>query len=209
MAKRLTKKEILEIKEIFISGENIQFIQNKFKITKLTITRHLKKILGENKYKEVLENNKNYLTKEPNENIDLSVKNSSLNEINNKDFIAQSFVEIAPLNCEIDNHLQKDLSSIPLDAVNFPEILYMIVDKNIELQIKLLREYPEWEFLPEDDLNRKTIKIYSDIKTAKTLCSKEQKVIKVPNTSVFKIVAPILLSRGISRIICENQLIAI
>ena len=41
------------------------------------------------------------------------------------------------------------------------------------------------------------------------MCNKEQKVIKIPNTNVFKIVAPILLSRGISRIVSEEQLITI
>ena len=85
----------------------------------------------------------------------------------------------------------------------------MIVNKNIELEIKLLKDYPEWDFLPSSDLNRKTIEIYNDIKVAKRFCNKEQKVIKVPNTDVFRIVAPTLLSRGISRIICSEQLIAL
>ena len=46
-----------------------------------------------------------------------------------------------------------------------------------------------------------TIEIYDDLKIAKSFCNKEQKVIKVPNTEVFKIVAPILRIRGISRIV--------
>ena len=85
----------------------------------------------------------------------------------------------------------------------------MIVDKNIELITKHLKEYPSWQFLPEEDLNRKTIEIFFNIKLAKSMCNKEQKVIKVPNTNVFKIVAPILLSRGISRIVSEEELITI
>ena len=83
------------------------------------------------------------------------------------------------------------------------------MDKNVELKTKLLREYISWQFLPEEELNRKTIEIYFDIKTAKRICSKEQKVIKVPNTDVFKIVAPLLLSRGISRIVSEEKLISL
>ena len=43
----------------------------------------------------------------------------------------------------------------------------MIVDKKIELEIKLLKEYSEWEFLSSNELNRKTIRIYLDIKNAK------------------------------------------
>ena len=85
----------------------------------------------------------------------------------------------------------------------------MIVDKNIELEIKLLKDYPEWEFLPNEDLKRKTIEIYFDLKTAKRFCSKEQKVIKVPNTDVFRLASPFLISRGISRIVSAEKLIAI
>ena len=85
----------------------------------------------------------------------------------------------------------------------------MIVNKNIELEIKLLQDYPEWEFLPNEDLKRKTIEIYFDLKTAKRDCSKEQKVIKVPNTDVFRIASSFLLNKGISRIVSAEKLIAI
>ena len=85
----------------------------------------------------------------------------------------------------------------------------MIVDKKIELETKYLKDYPEWNFLSKDELNRKTIEIYEDLKVAKRFCNRDQKVIKVPNTDVFKIVAPILISRGISRIVSPNKLIAL
>ena len=101
------------------------------------------------------------------------------------------------------------MSSIPITEVDFPKAVYMIVDKKIELETKYLKEYPEWQFLAEEELNRKTIEIFFDIKLAKRICNKEQKVIKVPNTKVFSIVAPILLSRGISRIVCPDKLIAL
>ena len=85
----------------------------------------------------------------------------------------------------------------------------MIVDKKIELEIKYLKDYPNWEFLSRDELDRKTIEIFTELKHAKSICSKDQKVIKVPNTEVFQLVAPLLLSRGISRIISEDKLIAL
>ena len=68
----------------------------------------------------------------------------------------------------------------------------MIVDKKIELEIKLLNEFHDWQFLSQDELNRKTIQIYFDLKHAKRLCNKDQKILKVTNTEVFKLVAPIL-----------------
>ena len=93
--------------------------------------------------------------------------------------------------------------------MNFPSIVYMVVDKNIELETKYLKDYPEWQFLPQKELDRKTIEIHLDMKIAKRSCKKDQIVIKVPNTNVFKIVAPILLNKGISRIVSAENLIAL
>ena len=118
-------------------------------------------------------------------------------------------MEVAPLNYDIDNLTQKDLSSIHISDIEFPKVVFMIVDNKIELQTKLLNDYPEWQFLSKAELERNTIEIFYDLKIAKSFCSKEQKVIKVPNTDVFRIVAPILISRGISRIVTSDKLIAL
>ena len=71
----------------------------------------------------------------------------------------------------------------------------MVVDKRIELETKLLKDFPEWQFLSQDDLNRKTFEIYYDLHIAKRDCGKDQKIIKVPNPEVFKIAAPILVAK--------------
>ena len=105
--------------------------------------------------------------------------------------------------------MQKDLSSIPLDSVIFPKNVYMIINKYTELEIKLLRDFPKWNFLSSEDLNRQTIQLFIDLKEAKRFCKKEEKVIKVPNTNVFKIVAPILVKKGISRIVSGEKLISL
>ena len=83
------------------------------------------------------------------------------------------------------------------------------MENKIELQTKILRDYPDWQFLAQNELDRKTIEIFFDLKIAKRVCNKEQKVIKVPNTDVFRIVAPILVSRGISRLVCPDKLISL
>ena len=57
--------------------------------------------------------------------------------------------EITPLNFEIDSSNQKDLSSISISEVDFPKIVYMIVDNKIELEIKYLKDFPEWQFLSQ------------------------------------------------------------
>jgi len=202
LAKRLSQEEIKEITQCFINGISINKLSESFNCTKLTISRNLKKILGNEEYKTILKGSS--LKKNEREKININKQSKELN-ISNDPF----FVEIAPLNTNFYNEKQKDLSSVPLTSFIFPKIVYMVVDKKIELEIKFLRDFPEWQFLPEPELERKAIEIFAEIKNAKIACNKDQKVIKVPNTDVFKIVAPILIERGISRIIKEDKLIAI
>ena len=212
MAKRLSDKEKIIILECFVEGKSIDDLAEEFDCTKLTISRNLKKNLGDNKYYELLN-----LSKQVNElskNTNLldqypAVSNDASEVFNEESYTETSFLEIAPINYEIDNFHQKDLSSVAIDQVDFPKIVYMLVDNQIELETKLLKEYAVWNFLPEEDLNRKTIEIFFDLKVAKRSCSKNQKVIKVPNSEVFKIVAPILISKGISRIVSSELLISL
>ena len=225
MAKRLTEKQKSEIAEYFKNGKTIEALSEEFNCTTLTIVRNLKKNLGQIIYKELAEKNKNprqlnsLLEKDKKKKFELEKKISTnefshdktldANESENNNFSSGEFIEISPLHFEIENVPRKELSSIPIQEIDFPKTVYMIVDKNIELEIKLLKDYPEWEFLPNEDLERKTIEIYYDLKLAKRACNKEQKVIKVPNTDVFRIVSPILISRGISRIVSAEKLIAL
>ena len=202
MAKRLTEKQKSEIAENFKNGKTIEALSEDFNCTILTITRNLKKNLGEIIFKELAKKNK----------ISDQYKNAEIfdgNKSENSNFSSEEFIEISPLHFDLENFPRKELSSIPLHEVDFPKVVFMIVNKNIELEIKLLKDYPEWEFLPNEDLKRKTIEIYFDLKLAKRACSKEHKVIKVPNTDVFRIVSPILISRGISRIVSADKLIAL
>ena len=216
MPKKLSDTQKKEMINLFSNGMTIDQLSNRYDITRITITRHLKKEIDEKQFKNILEkNNKNKieLIKDVNENSnDLSnTPEGTHDEIPNKfsSFNQSEFFEITPLDYEINSEVQKDLSSVSINQIELPEIVYMVVDKQIELQTKLLKDYPEWQFLPQSDLNRKTIEIYFEAKEAKRFCSKEQKVIKVPNTKVFIIVAPILISKGISRIVCPDKLIAL
>ena len=203
-------------------------MSQQYNCTNLTIIRNLKKNLGELKFKELL--NKNKSLKEKSKTNKNQANNLLKINFDNEDDLKRdyeehkvlnanisssnfapidSFLEIAPIDYEIDNSSRKELSSVPLSEVDFPKVVYMIVDKKIELEIKLLKDFPEWQFLPKDDLSRKTIEIFFDLNLAKRSCNKEQKVLKVPNTDVFRIASPVLIAKGISRIVCAENLIAL
>ncbi len=227
MTKRLTETQKEEIVNSFKSGATIYLLSEEYACTVPTIIRNLKKSLGDSKYKELLDISKplkEKSRKNQNQNKDLhefnhdkkdlkkdSIYSKVLNEnITGANFAPMdSFYEIAPIEYEIDDSSRKELSSVPISEIDFPKVVYMVVDKKMELEIKLLKDFPEWEFLPNDDSNRKTIEIFFDLNIAKRSCKKEQKVLKVPNTDVFRITAPILVAKGISRIVCAENLISL
>lgn len=219
MSKRVSELQKKKISESFINGVEINEISNLYNFSKQTIIKQLKRILGDEKFNNI--NNKrlnrtrkgkefiNEISKED----DLVKKKTFTNDRYNSSFEKETkdetFFEIPPITTEIDLDNQKDLTSKYLGEVNLPSVVYMLVEKNIELEPKLLKDFPEWNFLSESDLNRKTIQIFSDQKLGKQSCSQNQKLIKVPNTNVFLIASAKLKSRGISRIIFEDSLLSL
>jgi len=226
LAKRLTEKQIGEIIKNFTMGEKIDSLSKKFECTSPTIIRNLKKNLGALRYAELIKKNKisdenlNKINSDDNDDLNkainieneqniLKTKDFQDKSINDETYLNSTFFEIPPLNLEIENVPRKEISSIPISDIDFPKVVFMIVDKKIELEVRYLKDYPEWQFLPAPDLDRKSIQIFFDLKIAKRNCSKEKKVIKVPNPKVFQIAAPYLISRGISRIVTSDKLIAL
>jgi len=225
LTKRLTEKQKEDIVRSYKSGIAIDVLSKNNSCSTLTIIRNLKKNLGEKEYKELAKKNKSLKVKlniddsmtsvsnikHDNEVVNKDLDNSNqFANVSNSDFIpVDSFLEITPLDYEMDNSSRKELSSVSISEVDFPKVVYMVVGKNIELEIKLLKDFPEWDFLPDNDLSRKTIEIFFDLNLAKRKCNKEQKVLKVPNTDVFRIAAPVLIAKGISRIVCAENLIAL
>ena len=215
MPKRLTEEEKKLIVQKLLNGEDIESLSMQYGVTKITINRNIKKLLGKAEFEifskkikaknklNVIKTSKSVINrnKYPKQEIK-KLKDDALGSYDN-------FTELTPLFFDIENEPQKDLTSVDIKSFNFPKIVYMIINKKIELETKSLKDYPEWQFLSNDDLNRRTLEIFFDINTAKKACHKDQKVIKVPNPEVFKLVAPILSTRGITRIISEDKLISL
>ena len=223
MSKRVSQIQKRQISESFINGKEISELSEIYKFTKQTIIKQLKIILGEEQF-ITLSDQRKAKSRLKNENFKLVEKKSrkssgesqkinqayeNCHNLSKREMIDEEFFEIPPVKTNIDLDKQKDLTSKPLSEVNFPDILYIVVDKNIELEPKLLKDFPEWRFLSEDDLNRTTIQVFSDQKLAKQSCSKNQKLIKVTNTNVFLIASENLKSKGISRIIFGDSLLAL
>ena len=221
MPKKVSESQKNEISKAFIDGASIKDISKEFNFSAITIGKQLKNILGEDEFEKIkLSNSNKLLSQKRKQGKSPSLNNKNNNSVKkelNKDFdsregdnyFEEKFFEVIPINTEIDIEKRKDLSSEPIENANLPKIVYMLVDKNIELKTKSLKEYPEWSFLSEEDLNRQVIQIFSDQKFAKRVCSSNQKLIKVPNPKVFLLASDILKKKGISRIVMEDVLLAL
>jgi len=209
LPKKVSENQKREILNSFVSGINLKLLSEKYKLSQATIVRQLKNNLGVNKFKELKDKN-NKLEKEKNTVlIEKLVAENNLEKRVENDNFKEEFVEVIPITDGIELNNQKDLASEPLTEANLPNVVYMLVDKNIELLPKMLKEYPEWGFLPQKDLNRMSLEIFDDHNYAKKLCTKNQKLIKVPNPNVFLIAASSLKLKGITRIIFNNLLLAL
>tara|TARA_Y100001968_G_C19426472_1_gene754643 strand:+ start:364 stop:1107 length:744 start_codon:yes stop_codon:yes gene_type:complete len=121
-----------------------------------------------------------------------------------------NFEEIAPLESSFDFEKEKQKPSLEvLNKESLPESVYMLVDKKVELDSQPISDLPEWSFLPETELKRHAIILFSNQRTAKRNCSRNQRVIKVPNTNVFIISKSYLVSKGITRLILEDSIISL
>lgn len=221
LVKRITNKIKNEIVKSFRNGLDINQISIKLLYTESTITKHLKNILTQEEFKLLKQKNKKnntVIVKDDNSQLSnikssnpkILIKNKKEFEINKIDIVEQEiFHEITPLIDKTDFKIQKEISSQPLKEINLPEIVYLVVDKTVDLVPKSLREFPEWSFLPEEDLSRLALEIFSDKKSAMRSCKKNEKVIKVPNSKIFLLSVKFLNSKGISRIIFDEDLISI
>ncbi len=121
-----------------------------------------------------------------------------------------NFELIEPLISDFDFNQDKKKAEFEISNQEIlPDSVYMLVDKKVELEIKSISDLPEWSFLPENELKRNAILLFSNQRTAKRSCSRNQRVIKIPNTYVFEVSKSYLLSKGITRLIIEDSIIAL
>jgi len=206
-----------KIKESFLQGSNIKEISLIYNFSIPTITRQLKNLLGDQQFNKIKQSiSKNQIDKKKKSKFSSNSYNGQTMKTikeevdsNNNDYEINKFVEIKPITEEVEFEIQKEISSQPLENIKFPKVVYLLIEKEIELKPKLLNDYPEWSFLPTEDLSRYTLEIFSEQKEAKMKCNKNQKLLKVPNPNVFFLASKYLKSKGISRMIFGDLLIAI
>ena len=122
---------------------------------------------------------------------------------------ANQFHEVAILTgiTHADSHVP--VPTQPLGPGVLPESVYMLVDKVVELDPRPLSDFPELGSLDPVDQERQAIGLFASPRTAKRQCGRNQRVIRVPDTTVFTRTSSYLLARGITRLVLEGSLIAL
>ena len=196
MPKILSEIKKKQMVESFKCGTPLEDLSIEYGLKKVTIIKHLKNLIGSSEFKNI-------------ENSLVNRKDNIHNRELNSSPTTYEFVEISPLEQNFDFGVRKDLTSVPLEESSLPENIYMLVNGSTELEANLISDFPEYGFLSDSDQKRKVIRLFSDKKLAKSFTSKNQKLIKIPNGRIFYLASQFLKEKGITRIIFENNLLAI
>ena len=210
MHRKVSELEKEEILRSFVSGKDIKAIAKKYNYSPATISRQLKKLLNKDDYEDIKIKNIKINKKVPKLSIEENSKDSkNIEKKIEEEIVSEDIFEVVPIIDGLDLDNQRELASEPIAKAKLPEVVYLVVDKKIELIPKLLKDYAEWSFMPEEDLKRITLEIFADQRHAKRCCSKNEKTLKIPNSKVFIAASKYLKSKGISRIIFDNLLLSL
>ena len=145
--------------------------------------------------------------------MDDSINEAELLDNVDVDFVkieTNHFQELAPLISDFGFENEKQKVSTELLGPNIlPQVVYLLVSQKVELDPKPLKEFSEWAFLPEEEKELQAILLFESQRAAKRNCNRGQRVIKVPNSDVFVLTKPFLLSKGITRLVLDDVLIAL
>ncbi len=96
---------------------------------------------------------------------------------------------------------------LPLSAANLPRTCYIVIDKFAELVAKPLREFAELGNIPVDEVPQQTLPIFDNHRVAKRFSSSHtNRVIKVPDSSLFQKTSRHLEAKGITRLLVDGQI---
>jgi transposase-like protein len=96
---------------------------------------------------------------------------------------------------------------LPLSAANLPRTCYIVIDKFAELVAKPLREFAELGNIPADEVPQQTLPIFDNHRVAKRFSSSHtNRVIKVPDSSLFQKTSRHLEAKGITRLLVDGQI---
>ena len=150
MPKKVSESQKKAILDAFINGNDINAISKQYNFSPITISRQLKKLLSKNDFEKIKTKNLKLIKKNSDNNLVEKkgiIKKDENEEVLHNRSLEESMFEIVPIIQEIEISKQKDFTTQPLKEAKLPDLVYMLIDKNIELSPKLLGDYPQWSYM--------------------------------------------------------------
>ena len=231
-ASRLNDSQKLELLKLYRFGEATSVLAARFGCSPNTVIRAVKSLLLPEEYtalklqrgrmvdastkkiqhvssKEItppgaaklaLDNADNFSNEDEDEGRDSECNYISIAVPNDDE---ETLCKVAPLSLA-NNIKQSTIVVQPYHNDLLPVSVYLLVDKSVELDPKPLGTLAELGPLSDGEPERQALVLYNSPRAAKRQCSRGQRVIKVPDSSVFQRTIPFLLARGITRLLVEG-----
>jgi hypothetical protein len=103
--------------------------------------------------------------------------------------------------------IQQFMRVIPLDQALMPRICYVVVDRSAELVVRPLKDFGDTGQVAISNEQTMTLPIFDNPRGAKRFANaRTERVIKVPDSQVFRKTSDNLRSKGITYLFIEGQL---
>ncbi|MCW6036528.1 hypothetical protein K4A83_09655 [Spirulina subsalsa FACHB-351] len=94
---------------------------------------------------------------------------------------------------------------LPLSEAAFPRTCYLVIDRSGELITRPLEEFRDLGNIPLDEVQQETLPVFDNHRVARRFSKRSQRVIKVPDGSLFQKTQPHLQAKGITRLLLDGQ----
>ncbi len=126
-----------------------------------------------------------------------------------EEFSENLFHELVPLVEGVEIRDRHEVPCKPFSDALLPESVYMLVEKSVELDSKPLKAFSELGIFSEEDQDRQAVSLFSSPRSARRACGRNQRVIRIPDTSVFTLTIPYLLAKSVTRLVLDGKLISL
>lgn len=97
----------------------------------------------------------------------------------------------------------------PLTAASIPNPCYLVVDRAANLVVRPLKDFQELGAIPDGEANCNTLPVFDNHRVARRFSGRTQRVIKVPDSSIFAKATPHLQEKDITRLLIDGQVYAL
>ncbi|MEG4109407.1 hypothetical protein [Microcoleus sp. S13_C5] len=94
---------------------------------------------------------------------------------------------------------------LPLSEASLPKICYLVVDRAAELITRPLKAFGELGQIPAAEIREKTLAVFDNHRVARRFATRNQRVFKIPDSTMLQKAAPYLRAKGITRLLMDGQ----